>query len=516
MVLNINEPNDPLQEPSEKMETFVVFQFKHGLGQGIKRRIKSHGCSWNGGQRGWLCSPVKQNAVKKVLGELGLTYAMQTVSLPKGLIAPDPKIANLQAKLEILEEKFSKDSKKLTEDVYRYDTALRPEDFASPSSKENKSAGQVHMEQDFHERLQELQNLQEEIEKLRQRLFNPFPETADRIFDPRAPLMIAESLLQAHFLHETHQILQYCGGTFWKWNRIKYIELSDQGLRQLIYSFLRDAKAVSREGELQSFNPTKHRVDEIIDALRSICHRDGSPASGAFWLDERQGPHPADLICFRNGLLNIKEGIENPELIALTPLLFNVNSLNFDYDSKASKPKEWFKFLESNWPGDPESQQFLQEAFGYYLTQDTRHHKILFIVGPTRSGKGTIGRVLRELLGHFNVVGPTLSSLGKEFGLQPLLNKMLAIIPDVRLDSKGSHTTIIERLLSISGEDFVTIDRKFLSSITTKLSTRIVMMSNELPGLSDASGAIVKRYLVLPMKVSWLGREDPLFLIVCA
>ena len=55
----------------------------------------------------------------------------------------------------------------------------------------------------------------------------------------------------------------------------------------------------------------------------------------------------------------------------------------------------------------------LQEWVGYLLTQDTRQHKILLIVGPPRSGKGTIGRVLRELLGHENVVGPTLSSLGE-------------------------------------------------------------------------------------------------------
>ena len=54
------------------------------------------------------------------------------------------------------------------------------------------------------------------------------------------------------------------------------------------------------------------------------------------------------------------------------------------------------------------------------------------MVGPKRSGKGTIARVLRKLIGERNVAGPTLSSLGGPFGLQPLLGKSGAIISDAR------------------------------------------------------------------------------------
>ncbi len=191
-----------------------------------------------------------------------------------------------------------------------------------------------------------------------------------------------------------------------------------------------------------------------------------------------------------------------------TPLLLNVNSLTFDFDSSAIEPYAWLEFLNVIWENDFESIETLQEWCGYVLTQDTRQHKILLIVGPPRSGKGTIGRVFRELLGHFNVVGPTLSSLGGEFGLQPLLNQMLALISDARLNDKRNSSTIIERLLSISGEDPLTINRKFLEPLTTQLPTRIMMMSNELPDLRDSSGAMAKRYLVLTLKKSWVGKED--------
>ena len=40
---------------------------------------------------------------------------------------------------------------------------------------------------------------------------------------------------------------------------------------------------------------------------------------------------------------------------------------------------------------------------GYLLTSDTRLQKILILVGPKRSGKGTIARVIRGLIGDENV-----------------------------------------------------------------------------------------------------------------
>lgn len=267
---------------------------------------------------------------------------------------------------------------------------------------------------------------------------------------------------------------------------------------------------MSSDGYLESFNPTKHKVDQIVDALKGLCYFAYHPSSGSIWLDGRQMPNPKYLVSFSNGILPIEDWLEDHSipLMKHTPLLLNVNSLTFDFDSSATEPDAWLEFLNVIWENDFESIETLQEWCGYVLTQDTRQHKILLIVGPPRSGKGTIGRVFRELLGHFNVVGPTLSSLGGEFGLQPFLNQMLALISDARLNDKRNSSIITERLLSISGEDPLTINRKFLDPLTTQLPTRIMMMSNELPDLRDSSGAMAKRYLVLTLKKSWVGKED--------
>ena len=94
------------------------------------------------------------------------------------------------------------------------------------------------------------------------------------------------------------------------------------------------------------------------------------------------------------------------------------------------------------------------------------------------------------------------------FGLQAAINKRLAIITDMRIGSRTDRGTLVSRLLSISGEDHQTIPRKYLDDWEGYLTTRIVIMTNELPQILDVSGALVSRYIVLPMEQSFLGRED--------
>lgn len=130
------------------------------------------------------------------------------------------------------------------------------------------------------------------------------------------------------------------------------------------------------------------------------------------------------------------------------------------------------------------------------------------LVGPKRSGKGTIARVIRGLVGPDNVACPTLSSLGTNFGLWPLLGKSVAMIQDARLSGRTDAAAVVERLLSISGEDAQTVDRKNLLPVTAKLYCRFMLLTNELPKLSDSSGALPGRMILLRLTESWFGRED--------
>jgi putative DNA primase/helicase len=240
------------------------------------------------------------------------------------------------------------------------------------------------------------------------------------------------------------------------------------------------------------------------------------------WLDGNGPFDPHEVVPFRNALVHLpsvvdllplrRSGTAPPDVskavIPPTPNFFNTYALDFDFDLDADPPVEWLRFLDSLWGDDPESIDTLQEWFGYCLVPDTRQQKILALIGPKRAGKDTIGRVQTRLVGAENVAGPTLASLATPFGLAPLVGKPLAIISDARITGRVDTGVMVERLLAISGEARVTIDRKYRDEWTGKLPTRFVLISNELPRVVDSSGALAGRVILLRLTRSFYGQED--------
>jgi putative DNA primase/helicase len=102
-----------------------------------------------------------------------------------------------------------------------------------------------------------------------------------------------------------------------------------------------------------------------------------------------------------------------------------------------------------------------------------------------------------------------MASLAGPFGLEPIYTKSLAIIADARVGPKLDKSAVVERLLSISGEDFLDVHRKHKTAIHMKLRTRIVILTNEGIGLPEGSGALSGRFLALLLTKSFYGREDP-------
>jgi putative DNA primase/helicase len=189
-------------------------------------------------------------------------------------------------------------------------------------------------------------------------------------------------------------------------------------------------------------------------------------------------------------------------------LFFVHNALDFAYEAAAPSPRQWLEFLSHLWPNDPQSIDTLQEIFGLCLTGDTRHQKAFLLIGPKRSGKGTIARILVALVGRCNAVSPTLASLGERFGLAPLIGKLLAVISDARIGAKADQHAIAESMLRVTGEDDVTADRKNREAWTGRMRVRFLVISNELPRLADASGALASRFIILRLVESFYGRED--------
>ncbi|MFO0892132.1 MAG: phage/plasmid primase, P4 family [Isosphaeraceae bacterium] len=347
------------------------------------------------------------------------------------------------------------------------------------------------------------------------------------------PHRLAALFLEQRFAHPDGPGLRYWCEQFHEWDGSAYrpvaqAEIRAQVTQTLAAEFDRlfraalEARSASTDGgSRRRLAPrpipvTGRLVSDVIQALSGMVLLKAAevPRQPA-WLD---GPAPAgaaprwpidETLPARRALVHL------PSLAAgrrctlpSTPQFFNAYALDYDFVPDAPEPGEWLRFLGELWGGDPESIDCLQEWFGYLLMPDTRQQKILMMVGPKRSGRGTIARVLKALVGAGNVVNPTLATLARPFGLAPLIDKPVAVFPDARLSSRPDNAAIVECLLSISGEDDQTVDRKHLPSWTGRLPTRFVLISNELPRLRDASGALASRLILLPFTRSFYGRED--------
>lgn len=317
--------------------------------------------------------------------------------------------------------------------------------------------------------------------------------------DPTATADIFRERHWTTLMHFGDDWLAYDGGA--------YQDIESETVKASAYDFLRGAIVSVKAGdgyEDAPFQPKQADVAEVMAALKAVAHRPRSTYSPPCWLSG-DGPPPTELVACRNGILNLR----NEQLLPLSERFFTRNALEFDYDPSAPSPKRWHAFLSEIWPNEADTIATLQEVFGYMLVPDTSQQKIILLVGPLRSGKGTIGRVLTQLVGQRNCCSPSLNSLSAQFGLEPLLGKQLALISDMRLGKHSDRAAIAENLLRLSGEDMVTVNRKFKQAWDGTLSARFVIMTNELPSLDGPSGALANRFVPLVMHQSFLGKEDP-------
>jgi len=299
----------------------------------------------------------------------------------------------------------------------------------------------------------------------------------------------------------------YWRDDFYIWNGSAYEARTAVEIHHLLYEFMRhcltERKSKDGEVELVAFNPNKKHVEDVMHALRAASHRRISEPPS--WLSRPESyPAAGELMAFKNGLLHL----DSKTLMASTHEMFNLSALPFPYQPQTENPEAWLAFLASLWPEDQQSIDTLQEIIGYLMTDDTSYQKAFMLVGAPRSGKGTILRVIGEILGTANITSPSLSTLGRQFGLQAMIGKRAAILSDARLSGMADQQAIVENILKITGEDSVSIERKNQASWEGKLNARFVFASNETPSFADASGALPNRFIMLRFDNSFLGKED--------
>jgi putative DNA primase/helicase len=354
----------------------------------------------------------------------------------------------------------------------------------------------------------------EEVEKTRESVWRkeankpesevrPAPEDIPELASPNDPTRVARQLVERQWTKDGQIILHNWREDFYIWVGDRWIPQPGNAIRAAVRTATEHAMFMEEQKDHswlpKPWLPNNNKLANVVSALEDntvVPPQTHPPA----WVG-KEGL--SDLVPLRNGLLHYPTRRLQPPDSAF----FNLVASPFDYDPATPAPEGWLGFLDQLWEGNTAAVELLQEWFGLSLTADVKYEKILLLTGPKRAGKGTIIRVLTELVGPDNVASPTASSFAQNFGLMPLIGKSMAIVPDARIAGRDA-VALVERLLSISAGDQLTIDRKNRSQWTGTLGARLVVVSNEFPRLPDASGALANRYLPLQLTRSWLGHED--------
>jgi putative DNA primase/helicase len=315
------------------------------------------------------------------------------------------------------------------------------------------------------------------------------------------PEVIARQFLEGFKAEGVNTLIRW-KQRWWVWAQGVYQMVEDVELRSRLINWLEDHYC-----DLSS-----SRISNVVDVLEGFCLHNASEAPS--WIGEPPahfaGVNPADLISTPTGVVNVKEAhLEPMPIFPATPRLFSTNDLKVKLapKSQSGEPRQWLEFLEEIFSGDQTKIACLRQWFGLCLTTETRYQKMMLLIGPPRSGKGTINRILQSLLGPNQVASPTSKQFAGEFGLAPLVGKKLATISDMRA-GRVPHE-MLERFLGITGEDSQDINEKYRPIMpNVKLKTRLMILSNELPRFVDASLAINSRLIILRTPNSYLGRED--------
>jgi putative DNA primase/helicase len=331
------------------------------------------------------------------------------------------------------------------------------------------------------------------------------------VLSANAPYDTAKKFIHRQCMMDGVPNVWFWQGQFWRWNGTFYSPEPDEVVRGSVYRFLDGAKRWTEQNQKVRFRPKPRHVNEVLDCLKSRLALDVE-CQPPMWLPDCE--RATEWIVFRNGIVNVLTG----ELRPLSHRFWAHVALGFDWRPDSACPV-WDRFLEEVFSDDEESKAFLEEWMGYCMTEETKFQKGAMLIGPKRSGKGTISHVLQRLVGDASYVGLSFNTWAEgESSRECLIGKRVGVFADVRFkpgraygasfDPGGIGHKSAELLLNIIGEDTVTIGRKYKQPWHGQLRLKVTVISNEAPNLNDASGVLPSRLIKLPFRVSFFGRED--------
>ncbi|MDL2317711.1 phage/plasmid primase, P4 family [Eubacteriales bacterium OttesenSCG-928-A19] len=197
------------------------------------------------------------------------------------------------------------------------------------------------------------------------------------------------------------------------------------------------------------------------------------------------------IINVRNGLYNVLDDSFAPH----TPACISTVQIHAAYMPGSECPV--FQRFIHDLLDEPEV-HLMQEIMGYFLVPINKAQKSFLLKGAQNAGKSTLLSVVQDiLLGKENVSNVTWQDLGERFRTAEIYNKLANIFADL----PTKNVTDNSMFKAISGEDYITAERKNKDPFNFRPFARLMFSCNKVPrNYGDRSEGFFRRLIIIPVE----------------
>lgn len=179
-----------------------------------------------------------------------------------------------------------------------------------------------------------------------------------------------------------------------------------------------------------------------------------------------------------------------------------------EYEPGAECPV-WMRSIEEWSQGDEGWKSLLQRWMGYCLMGTRRYQRWMLFQGKKRGGKGTICKVIKELVGGVPAfLGVTLQDLGGEHGTDGLQHARVLSVGEANFMGMKMGNKVASLWKNVVGQDPIRVNAKYVRQFDMETLAAPMMSANMIPEIPNQGEGISSKMLVLAFRVSYLHREN--------
>ncbi|MFN4283499.1 MAG: phage/plasmid primase, P4 family [Alphaproteobacteria bacterium] len=300
------------------------------------------------------------------------------------------------------------------------------------------------------------------------KVFDPSTTHGEKKPKTAPPNKVAEAIMAKHAFRSD------CHGVVYRYNGRHWEEITEA---QLVALALEEdgakASKASRRKEIASFIRARSFIGNFIAGAREI------PWSRCA---------SSEVAC-RNVVVDVLTGKTREH----NPDDYLERTLPWDWDPSAKCP-DWDQALVNWFEDERDSEEALQDFFGYVILPHAKFKKALVLLGESDTGKSRAPLVAKALVGKEATCSLPCESMEDPASLEVIVGKALNIITELPADAMirdGGFKTLV------STEEDVFVNPKYKTPLSYTPRVKMMIATNTLPRITDKTEATYNRLLVI-------------------